>query len=67
MNNHQNTTFHQLWHFVKTCRSPAGTGFNKIPNSAKSVILLIIPIYAKVSHKKTVAMHGFFIFRLSGP
>ncbi|SMN01526.1 hypothetical protein SPONL_2118 [uncultured Candidatus Thioglobus sp.] len=49
MNNHQNTTFHQLGHFIKTCRSPAGTVFNKIPNLAKSVILLITPIYAKVS------------------
>ncbi|SMN01401.1 Mobile element protein [uncultured Candidatus Thioglobus sp.] len=49
MNNHQNTTFYQLGHFIKTCRSPAGTSFNKIPNSAKSVILLIIPIYAKFS------------------
>ncbi|SMN11196.1 hypothetical protein SPBRAN_1436 [uncultured Candidatus Thioglobus sp.] len=50
MNNHQNTTFHQLEHFIKTCRSPAGTVFNKILNSVKSVILLIIPIYAKVSN-----------------
>ncbi|SMM99011.1 Mobile element protein [uncultured Candidatus Thioglobus sp.] len=49
MNNHQNTIFHQLGHFIKTCRSPAGTSFNKNPNSAKSVDLLIIPIYAKVS------------------
>ncbi|SMN02496.1 Mobile element protein [uncultured Candidatus Thioglobus sp.] len=46
MNNHQNTIFHQLGHFIKTCRSPAGTGFNKIPNLAKSTALLIIPIYA---------------------
>ncbi|SMN02243.1 hypothetical protein SPONL_870 [uncultured Candidatus Thioglobus sp.] len=44
MNNHQNTTFHQLGVFIKTCRSLAGTGFNKKPNSAKTVILLIIPI-----------------------
>ncbi|SMN11807.1 hypothetical protein SPBRAN_2101 [uncultured Candidatus Thioglobus sp.] len=49
MNNHQNTTFHQLGYFIKACRSPAGTGFNKMPNLAKSVILSIIPIYAKVS------------------
>ncbi|SMN11736.1 hypothetical protein SPBRAN_2030 [uncultured Candidatus Thioglobus sp.] len=49
MNNHQSTTFHQLGHFIKTCRSSAGTGFNKNPNSAKSVILLIIPIYIKTS------------------
>ncbi|SMN11172.1 hypothetical protein SPBRAN_1412 [uncultured Candidatus Thioglobus sp.] len=53
MNNHldnqQSTTFQQLGHFIKTCRSPAGTDFNKNPNSPKSVILLIIPIYAKVS------------------
>ncbi|SMN11715.1 hypothetical protein SPBRAN_2001 [uncultured Candidatus Thioglobus sp.] len=49
MNNHQNTTFHQLGDFIKTCRSLAGTDFNKNPNLAKSVILPIIPIYAKVS------------------
>ncbi|SMN01354.1 hypothetical protein SPONL_1999 [uncultured Candidatus Thioglobus sp.] len=49
MNNHKSTTFHQLGYFIKTCRSLAGTSFNKIPNLAKSVILLIIPIYAKVS------------------
>ncbi|SMN12131.1 hypothetical protein SPBRAN_342 [uncultured Candidatus Thioglobus sp.] len=36
-------------HFIKTCRSPAGTGFNKIPKLEKSVILLIIPIYTKAS------------------
>ncbi|SMN12447.1 hypothetical protein SPBRAN_897 [uncultured Candidatus Thioglobus sp.] len=39
MNNHldnqQNTTFHQLWHFIKTCRSPAGAGFNKKPQFAE--------------------------------
>ncbi|SMN11142.1 hypothetical protein SPBRAN_1382 [uncultured Candidatus Thioglobus sp.] len=52
MNNHQNTTFHQLGYFIKTCRSPAGTGFNKISNLAKSVILPIIPIYAKASIKQ---------------
>ncbi|SMN12148.1 hypothetical protein SPBRAN_359 [uncultured Candidatus Thioglobus sp.] len=34
MNNNQNTTFHQLGYFIKTCRSPAGTGFNKNPNLA---------------------------------
>ncbi|SMN10595.1 hypothetical protein SPBRAN_688 [uncultured Candidatus Thioglobus sp.] len=54
MNNHldnqQSTTFHQLGYFIKTCRSPAGTGFNKIPNLVKSVILLIIPIYVKISN-----------------
>ncbi|SMM98755.1 Mobile element protein [uncultured Candidatus Thioglobus sp.] len=50
MNNHQNTTFHPLGDFIKTCRSSAGTSSNKISNSAKSVILLIIPIYAKVSN-----------------
>ncbi|SMN10733.1 hypothetical protein SPBRAN_908 [uncultured Candidatus Thioglobus sp.] len=48
-NNQQNTTFYQIGYFIKTCRSPAGTNFNKIPNLAKSVILLITPIYAKVS------------------
>ncbi|SMN11599.1 hypothetical protein SPBRAN_1880 [uncultured Candidatus Thioglobus sp.] len=53
MNNHldnqQSAIFHQLEHFIKPYRSPAGTGFNKIPKLAKSVILLIIPIYVKVS------------------
>ncbi|SMN02715.1 Mobile element protein [uncultured Candidatus Thioglobus sp.] len=53
MNNHQSTTFHQLGYFIKTCRSLAWTSFNKIPNLAKSVILLIIPIYAKVSMNRT--------------
>ncbi|SMN11762.1 hypothetical protein SPBRAN_2056 [uncultured Candidatus Thioglobus sp.] len=52
MNNHQNTTFYQLGHFIKTYASPAGTGFNKMPNLAKSAILLIIPICAKVSKPK---------------
>ncbi|SMM99296.1 hypothetical protein SPONN_418 [uncultured Candidatus Thioglobus sp.] len=45
MNNHQSATFHQLGNFIKTCRSPAGSGFNKIPNSAKSVILLIASLF----------------------
>ncbi|SMN11857.1 hypothetical protein SPBRAN_50 [uncultured Candidatus Thioglobus sp.] len=49
MNNYQNTTFHQLGDFIKTCRSFTGTGFNKNPNLVKSVILSIIPIYAKAS------------------
>ncbi|SMN00304.1 FIG01199357: hypothetical protein [uncultured Candidatus Thioglobus sp.] len=49
MNNHQNATFRPLGDFIKTCRSPAGTGFNKITYWAKSVALLITPIYAKVS------------------
>ncbi|SMN01835.1 hypothetical protein SPONL_115 [uncultured Candidatus Thioglobus sp.] len=49
MNNHQNTTFHQLGHFIKACRSPAGTGFNKIPNLAKSVILLITSLFMQRS------------------
>ncbi|SMN11620.1 hypothetical protein SPBRAN_1906 [uncultured Candidatus Thioglobus sp.] len=53
MNNHldnqQSATFHQLVNFIKTCRSPAGTVFNKIPNLVKSVILLIVPIYEKAS------------------
>ncbi|SMN11872.1 hypothetical protein SPBRAN_65 [uncultured Candidatus Thioglobus sp.] len=53
MNNHldnqQSTTFQQLGYFIKTCRSSAGTGFNKISKLAKSIILLIIPIYARVS------------------
>ncbi|SMN10534.1 hypothetical protein SPBRAN_627 [uncultured Candidatus Thioglobus sp.] len=48
MNNHQNTILHQLEHFIKTCRSPAGTSFNKNLNLVKSVIPLI-PIYAKAS------------------
>ncbi|SMN10840.1 hypothetical protein SPBRAN_1015 [uncultured Candidatus Thioglobus sp.] len=59
MNNHldnqQSTTFHQLGHFIKTCRSLAETGFNKNPNLAKSVILLIASLlYAKVSMKNTL-------------
>ncbi|SMM97617.1 hypothetical protein SPONL_736 [uncultured Candidatus Thioglobus sp.] len=49
MNNHQNTTFYQLRNFIKTCQILAGTGFNKTPNSAKSAILLIIPIHTKDS------------------
>ncbi|SMN12261.1 hypothetical protein SPBRAN_477 [uncultured Candidatus Thioglobus sp.] len=49
MNNHQHTLFYPLSNFIKTCRSPAGTGFNKITNLAKSDILMAIPIYAKVS------------------
>ncbi|SMN12193.1 hypothetical protein SPBRAN_406 [uncultured Candidatus Thioglobus sp.] len=49
MNNHQSATFHKIEHFIKTCRSPAGTDFNKNPNLAKSAILPIIPIYTKVS------------------
>ncbi|SMN12128.1 hypothetical protein SPBRAN_339 [uncultured Candidatus Thioglobus sp.] len=39
---------HQLGDFIKTCRSSAGTGFNKITNLAKSVILLIAPYLCKV-------------------
>ncbi|SMN11550.1 hypothetical protein SPBRAN_1831 [uncultured Candidatus Thioglobus sp.] len=47
MNNHQSATFHQIGGFIKTCRSPAETGFNKNPNLAKSVILSIIPNLCK--------------------
>ncbi|SMN11948.1 hypothetical protein SPBRAN_147 [uncultured Candidatus Thioglobus sp.] len=61
MNNHQNTIFHQLGHFIKTYRSPAGTGFNKIPNSPKSVILPITPIYTKVSFNLPVLRLTLFL------
>ncbi|SMN01399.1 Mobile element protein [uncultured Candidatus Thioglobus sp.] len=47
MNNHQSTTFHQLGYFIKTCRSLAGTSFNKIPNLEKSVILRVPPYLCK--------------------
>jgi len=49
MNNHQNAIFHQLDNFMKHSYSFAMTIFHKITNSAKLVILLIIPTYAKVS------------------
>ncbi|CAC9638049.1 hypothetical protein [uncultured Gammaproteobacteria bacterium] len=49
MNNHQNAIFHQLDNFMKHSHSFAMTIFHKITKSAKLVILLIIPIYAKVS------------------
>ncbi|SMN11866.1 hypothetical protein SPBRAN_59 [uncultured Candidatus Thioglobus sp.] len=39
---------HQIEVFIKTCRSPTGTVFNKIPNSAKTIILLITSIHTKV-------------------
>jgi hypothetical protein len=51
MNNHQNAIFHQLDNFIKHSHSFAMTIFHKITKSAKLVILLIIPTYAKVSHK----------------
>ena len=50
MNNHQNAIFHQLDNFIKHSHSFAMTIFHKITKSAKLVILLIIPTYAKVSH-----------------
>ncbi|SMN11509.1 hypothetical protein SPBRAN_1790 [uncultured Candidatus Thioglobus sp.] len=40
MNNHQHTTFTHLAILLKS----AGTGFNKITNSAKFGILIAIPI-----------------------
>ncbi|SMN11381.1 hypothetical protein SPBRAN_1653 [uncultured Candidatus Thioglobus sp.] len=52
MNNHldnQQNTFQQLWHFIKTCRSPAETGFNKNPNSAKSVIFACASLFMQKS------------------
>ncbi len=49
MNNHQNAIFHQLDNFIKHSHSFAMTIFHKITKSAKLVILLIIPTYAKVS------------------
>ncbi|SMN10777.1 hypothetical protein SPBRAN_952 [uncultured Candidatus Thioglobus sp.] len=51
MNNHQNTTFYPLSNFIKTCRSPAGTVFNKNSNLAKSITLLIIPFMQRSQFK----------------
>ncbi|VVH65335.1 hypothetical protein BSPLISOX_1237, partial [uncultured Gammaproteobacteria bacterium] len=51
MNHHQNAIFHQLGDFMKHSHSFAMTIFHKITKSAKLVILLIIPTYAKVSIK----------------
>ncbi|VVH65333.1 hypothetical protein BSPLISOX_1235 [uncultured Gammaproteobacteria bacterium] len=51
MNHHQNAIFHQLDKFIKHSHSFAMTIFHKITKSAKLVILLIIPTYAKVSIK----------------
>ncbi|CAC9442757.1 hypothetical protein [bacterium endosymbiont of Bathymodiolus sp. 5 South] len=51
MNNHQNAIFHQLDNFIKHSHSFAMTIFHTITKSAKLVILLIIPTYAKVSNK----------------
>ncbi|NYT26775.1 MAG: hypothetical protein H0A76_01965 [Candidatus Thiodubiliella endoseptemdiera] len=48
MNNHQNAIFHQITNFLKTPLALLGVDL-KIYNLIKSVILLIIPIYAKVS------------------
>ncbi|CAC9440873.1 hypothetical protein BSPLISOX_3226 [uncultured Gammaproteobacteria bacterium] len=49
MNNHQNAIFHQFDNFMQHSHSFAMTIFHTINNSAKLVILLIIPTYAKVS------------------
>ncbi|WP_218973780.1 hypothetical protein, partial [bacterium endosymbiont of Bathymodiolus sp. 5 South] len=49
MNNHQNAIFYPLDNFIKHSHSFAMTIFHKITNSAKLVILPIIPTYAKVS------------------
>ena len=54
MNNHQNAIFHQLDNFMKHSHSFAMTIFHKITKSAKLVILLIIPTYAKVSHYQNI-------------
>ncbi|CAC9651254.1 hypothetical protein [bacterium endosymbiont of Bathymodiolus sp. 5 South] len=51
MNNHQNAIFRQLDNFIKHSHSFAMTIFHKITHSAKLVILLIIPTYAKVSKR----------------
>jgi hypothetical protein len=47
MNNHQNAIFYPLDNFIKHSHSFAMTIFHKITNSAKLVILPIIPTYAK--------------------
>ncbi len=50
MNNHQNPSFHPLSNFVKASFSTTTRAdLNKITHWAKSVILLTIPIDAKVS------------------
>ncbi|CAC9463494.1 hypothetical protein [uncultured Gammaproteobacteria bacterium] len=49
MNNHQNAIFYPLDNFIKHSHNFAMIIFHKITNSAKLVILLIIPTYAKVS------------------
>ncbi|SSC07867.1 hypothetical protein [bacterium endosymbiont of Bathymodiolus sp. 5 South] len=56
MNYHQNAIFHQLENFMKHSHSFAMTIFHKITKSAKLVILLIIPTYAKVSGNKSFIM-----------
>jgi uncharacterized protein YjbI with pentapeptide repeats len=58
INNHQNAIFHQLDNFMKHSHSFAMAVFHKITKSAKLVILLITPTYAKVSSKLYV---GLFI------
>ena len=49
MNNHQNAIFHPLDNFIKHNYNFAMAIFHKITYSAKLVILLIVPTYAKVS------------------
>ncbi|NYT28464.1 MAG: hypothetical protein H0A76_11730 [Candidatus Thiodubiliella endoseptemdiera] len=49
MNNHQNAIFHQITNFLKTPLALLGVDLKISQNLIKSVILLIIPIYAKVS------------------
>ncbi|WP_180323868.1 hypothetical protein, partial [bacterium endosymbiont of Bathymodiolus sp. 5 South] len=46
------THFSPTWRFFKPSLSPARTRFKEITKSAKLVILLIIPTYAKVSINK---------------
>jgi hypothetical protein len=50
MNNHQNAIFHPLDNFMKHSHGFAMTIFYKITKSAKLVILLITPTYAKASN-----------------
>ena len=63
MNNHQNAIFHQLDNFIKHSHSFAMTIFHKITHSAKLVILLIIPTYAKVSSNNITQLHHESIYR----
>ncbi|SMN11925.1 hypothetical protein SPBRAN_124 [uncultured Candidatus Thioglobus sp.] len=46
----QNDRFCRIEYFIKASLSKASAGFNKISNLVKGEILMIIPIYAKVSY-----------------